>query len=219
MTHAYDKIYLNMAQKSMGDMCHFASHDMGWNLHSFFLQFISTGVANAFEKGNPAFIAGRSGYELAYEVYYRLTGSECEVKPNYVYGKSPEYFAGWSLAYYSWYRDMSFAVIDRVISIDEIVDMYHPYHEMDIISFVDVVDDRLREHKNESMLKRLRTYAGLTQKQLAARAGVSQRMIEQYEQGRKDISHASAQSVLNIADAVGCSVEELCQPVSAKKLM
>ena len=56
-----------------------------------------------------------SGVELFYEVYYEVTGAECEVKPSGCYNKSPEYFAGWSLAYYSWYRNMSYDDIQKII--------------------------------------------------------------------------------------------------------
>ena len=112
------------------------------------------------------------------KVYYRLTGAECEVAPEYVYGKSPEYFAGWSAAYYSWYKDISFSDINRVVPIDKIVDLYHPYHEMDVMRFVDYMDEKMSAYYKESQLKRLRIYANLTQKMLSEKSGVSQRMIE-----------------------------------------
>ena len=87
--------------------------------------------------------------------------------------------------------------------------MYHPYHEMDVMQFVIAIDEKMKVYLEESRLKRLRMYAKLTQKELAARSGVSQRMIEQYEQGRKSLSHASADSVSRLADALGCNRAEL----------
>ncbi len=57
----------------------------------------------------------------------------------------------------------------------------------------------------------MRAYAGLTQKMLAEKTGVSVRMIEQYEQGRKDINHASAETVYKLAKSLGCSMEELIE--------
>ena len=142
-------------------------------------------------------------------MYYRLTGAECEIKPQYVYGKSPEYFAGWSLAYYSWYSNNSFRDIYRIIATDKVVSMYKPYHEMDVMQFVMALDDKMREAFEESKLKRLRCYMKLTQKELAIKSGVSRRMIEQYEQGRKSLSHASAVTVSNLADALGCNMSDL----------
>lgn len=209
MIHAYDKNYLSKARQAMGDMLHFAAHDLKWDISKFYEAFISTGLAHSVEIGTPTYTVGKSGYELAFEVYYRVTGSECNVSPVYVFGKSPEYFAGWAVAYYSWYTNTSFASINRVAPIKSIIDMYNPYHEMDIMHFVEALDTRMSAFKNESQIKRLRKYAELTQKMLADRAGVSQRMIEQYEQGRKDIKHASVETVLQLARALNCSVEEL----------
>ena len=54
-----------------------------------------------------------------------------------------------------------------------------------------------------------RVALGMTQKQLAVKSGVSQRMIEQYEQGRKDLNHASVSTVKQLAGAIGCSIEQL----------
>ena len=143
MTHAYDEIYLSKAQKAMGDMCHFVVHDWKWDLQEYFLLFISTGVARLVEIGSPDFVVGKSGYEIAYEVYYRQYGEECSIRPNYVYGKSPEYFAGWSVAYFSWYRNLSYEKICNAVSMNKIVDLYHPYHEMDVMQFVAEMERRM----------------------------------------------------------------------------
>ena len=209
MIHAYDKSYLSKTQRAMGDMLHFAAYDLKWDISKFYNAFISTGLAHSVETGTPAYTVGKSGYELAFEVYYRLTGSECEVSPVYVFEKSPEYFAGWSVAYYSWYTNTPFEKINRVTPITSIIDMYNPYHEMDITHFVEVIDARISAYNNETQLKRLRKYAQLTQKMLAERSGVSQRMIEQYEQGRKELSHASAETAVRLASVLNCSVKDL----------
>ncbi len=55
----------------------------------------------------------------------------------------------------------------------------------------------------------MRKYAQLTQKMLAERSGVSQRMIEQYEQGRKELKHASAETVVRLSRVLNCSVNDL----------
>ena len=209
MTHAYNELYLGKAQVAMGDMLHFARYDMQWNIERYFDLYINTDVARRFYMGEPRVLVGMSGVELFYEVYYEVTGAECDVKPSGCYNKSPEYFAGWSLAYYSWYRNMSYDDIQKIIPINEVVEMYEPFHEMDVRQFVDALDKRRETIKNETRLKRLRAYAGLTQKQLSVKSGVSQRMIEQYEQGRKNLSHASVATVISLADAIGCNVRDI----------
>ena len=130
-------------------------------------------------------------------------------KQHPVWERSPEFFAGWAIAYYAWYTDNSFRNINRRLPIDEVVAMYNPYHEMDISQFVIEVDSRMSKYNKESQLKRLRLYASLTQSELATRSGVSKRMIEQYEQGRKTLANASATTVIRLADVLNCDVREL----------
>lgn len=60
-------------------------------------------------------------------------------------------------------------------------------------------------------LKKMRQKAGLTQKELAEKAGVSKRMIEQYEQGIKDINEAGAIRVYYMAKALQCNVQDLLE--------
>ncbi len=86
--------------------------------------------------------------------------------------------------------------------------MYNPYHEMDIMQFVDAIEEKANDHQ-KSQLKRLRLYAGLTQKELSERTDIPLRTIQQYEQGQKDISHARADSIVKLAKALYCNVEDI----------
>lgn len=58
-------------------------------------------------------------------------------------------------------------------------------------------------------LKRLRTEKGLTQAQLAESVGTTQRMIQKYESGERDIQKVQVQTVLKMAQALGCSMEDI----------
>ena len=89
--------------------------------------------------------------------------------------------------------------------------MYSPYHEMDIRQFSDEMYILINRHQDTCALARLRTYAGLSQKALAEKADVSVRMIEQYEQGKKDIRKAAADTVLRLSRTLHCSMEDLMQ--------
>lgn len=60
-------------------------------------------------------------------------------------------------------------------------------------------------------LKEKRQQAGLSQSQLAERSGISFRMIQHYEQGVKDLNKAAAITVYNLAQALGCTVEDLVE--------
>ena len=60
-----------------------------------------------------------------------------------------------------------------------------------------------------SNIQAKRKAAGLSQRQLADRAGVSVRALQHYEQGSLDINKAAAEQVYRLARALGCSIEEL----------
>ena len=161
--------------------------------------FLASGVAASFGEGDAHFIAGMSGYELAYEVLER-----CGVKfsrvvdPSPPDGKSPEFWAAWSVAHYQWFRGLSFARIDAFAPIDDIVAMYHPYHEMDISRFCDEMDRLYRLKYPERNLQR---------------SGVSIRTIQELEQGRKDINRAGIDTLMPLAAALSVDVESLVERV------
>ena len=89
---------------------------------------------------------------------------------------------------------MSFAEINQAIPVTEVRMLYTPYHEMDVRQFVDKMNELYREAKPETNLKELRTFANLSQSELAQQAGVSVRTIQQYEQRRKDINKAQTET-------------------------
>lgn len=58
-------------------------------------------------------------------------------------------------------------------------------------------------------LKNMRTQRGYSQGRLAELSGVNVRMIQYYEQGLRDINIAQAETVLKLAQALDCNMEEL----------
>lgn len=60
-------------------------------------------------------------------------------------------------------------------------------------------------------LKRIRQERGFSQAELAKRAGVSVRMVQNYEQGANDINRAEALTVWRLAVALGCRMEDLIE--------
>ena len=60
-------------------------------------------------------------------------------------------------------------------------------------------------------LKEIRETKGLSQSQLAKASGVNVRLIQHYEQGFRDINKASAETVLKLADALGCDIREIME--------
>lgn len=62
-----------------------------------------------------------------------------------------------------------------------------------------------------SNLKTIRTNNNLSQSQLAEKSGVNVRMIQNYEQGTKDINKAQVITVYKLAEALQVSVEDLIE--------
>lgn len=58
-------------------------------------------------------------------------------------------------------------------------------------------------------LKQIREAAGITQAELAKLTGISVRVIQNYEQGTRDLNGARAITVYQISKALGCTVEDL----------
>lgn len=58
-------------------------------------------------------------------------------------------------------------------------------------------------------LKSIRTFRGISQKILSEWSGVNLRMIQNYEQGTKDIKKASIVTIKSLAVALDCSIDDL----------
>lgn len=211
MIRAYDKVYLDKARVAMGRMLDFAVYDLKYEISSFFELFISSGVADRFEKGDFSVIVGMSGVELAYYVLEKANVPIERMKPNYTIDRSEEYWTGWALAYYQWETALKFEDIIQHVPITKIVQLYSPYHEMDIRHFCDKMNELYRNAKPETNLKQFRQKAELSQKQLAELSGVPLRTIQQYEQRQKNINKAQAEYLVMLARTLYCSVEELLE--------
>ena len=51
MICAYDKVYLNMAQRVMGNMLNYAVYDCGYELPEYYNIFLESGYSERFEIG------------------------------------------------------------------------------------------------------------------------------------------------------------------------
>ena len=211
MICAYDKLYLEKARVALGRMLDFAVHELKYDVTIFFDTFLASGIAKEFEHGDAGVVVGRSGVELTYEVLERVGSMETRMKAYYSAWKSPEYWAGWALAYYQWKTALSFAEIVRYVPIIRIVALYEPYHEMDIRQFADKMNELYHEAKGDTNLKILRKRAGYTQKELALLTGIPMRTLQQYEQRQKNINKASVEYMYAISKVLGCEIRELME--------
>ena len=65
MTHAYSESYLNNAKDRLSSFFDYAINNCKLKPDWITALFINTGYAEQFERGNPAYVAGMSGVELA----------------------------------------------------------------------------------------------------------------------------------------------------------
>lgn len=211
MMRAYDQNLLNKARGSLAGMFEYAVNGYGLALEEFYLQFLRSSLAGDFAAGDSSVLAGMSGVEMAYRVILENDAGAVLAKPVFQVNKSPEYWLGWALAYYQWYRNLSFDRITENVGVNDVLLMYPKYHEMDIMHFVEALDEMRAAVYPESALKRFRMYAGLSQKQLAEKTDIPVRTIQQYEQRQKNINHAQADYVIRMAHALYCRPEDLLE--------
>lgn len=211
MIHAYQETYLNKAQSALGDAFDYVINTCGIPGEDFTKLFSVSSTSKRMENGEPAFLAGKSGIEIAADVIFETTGKRLEAAPEEHFGRSREYWIGWAVCYYQWFSARSFSEIFKVLSFDDLQRMYFTLHEADITKFVDIADERIRDCYKDTNLKRIRTSYGCSQAELAKRSGVSLRCIQVYEQRNKDINKASVETVYRISKVLGCTIEDLLE--------
>lgn len=211
MIRAYQEIYLSKAQSVLGDAFDYAVNTCNIPGADFVKLFVASSVSKRMENGEPAYLVGKSGIEIAREIVTEAKGQVPETEPQEHFERSKEYWIGWAVAYYQWYSERKYGDIFGVVSFDDLQKMYYTLHEADITKFADIMDSRMREYFSETNLKRIRTIYGFTQLELAKRSGVSLRSIQMYEQRNKNINKASADTMYRLARALGCTMEDLIE--------
>ena len=211
MIRAYREIYLSKAQAALGDAFDYAVNACGIPGAEFVKLFTVSSVSKRMENGEPSLLAGKSGIEIVADVVLETTGKILMTEQKDSIGRSREYWIGWAVAYYQWYSSRSYSEIFKALSFEELQEMYHTLHEADISKFADIADERIRAYFDETVLKRIRTAYGCSQATLAKLSGVSLRSIQMYEQRRKDINKASAETLYRISKVLGCTIEDLLE--------
>ena len=140
MARAYKKTYLNGAMRNLAVMMDCGVRKYGYPIEEFYDKFLSCEVARQFAAGNPRYLVGMSGAELADSVV-EASGGTIRKENDGTYTVSPEYWAGWALAYYQWLTRRSFAYMRKKgLGINEVIAMYYPLHEADLSKFAAAAD-------------------------------------------------------------------------------
>ena len=112
----------------------------GYPIEEFYRMFLASDVSRQFAGGNPRYLVGMSGAELA-DCVVEATGGNVLSENDGTYTVGPEYWAGWVLAYYHWLTHRSFAYMHKKgLGIREVLAMYYPLHEADLSKFASAAD-------------------------------------------------------------------------------
>ena len=140
MARAYKKMYLDEAMRNLAVMMDCGVRKYGYTIEEFYEKFLASELSRQFSKGNPRYLVGLSGAELADMVVEASGGTPSDLNDG-TYTVGPEYWAGWALAYYQWLTRRSFAYMQRKgLTINEVIAMYYPLHEADLSKFADAAD-------------------------------------------------------------------------------
>ena len=203
MIHAYNETYLNSVMHNLGAVFDIAINALEIKIDLFADIFANSKIARGIEKGVPNILAGKSATEMLMIIL------EKDIDYNLVpINRTPEYWAGWVLANAQWYLNKTFKEIISVMPLSTLINMYYPYHEANEMKII----EKIKVHFSQvSSLKMIRKKRKLTQEQLAMLSGVNVRSIRSYEQGDNDILKAQGDTLLMLARALDCTVEELLQ--------
>lgn len=206
---SYDELYLEGAMFNLGEAFDYAVNLCGLDIDEFADIFITGEYAKRFACGEPKIVAGLSGTELVMEMLPSV-GINLDFPPPSSDGNySREFWVGWVIAYYQWRTGVSFKEIFSFIKASKIREMYTPFHEAGEENFVCALDEMMSKEPGYQKLAFQRKVVGYSQRKLAQKAGVNLRTLQQYESGAKDLNKASVETVLNLAWALGCDIEDI----------
>lgn len=206
---SYSKIYLDDVSRNLGTMMEYANM-CNIDVTKFWDIFVSSNVARQIERGNPKYLCGMSAIDLFDYVMDDCSNDSFFEQLNYI-PITKYYWVGWILAQYQQYKGISFFNINKKIPINKIIVLYSTLHEADVSKFFEIADRYIKEKKEETNLKRIRTNAGMSQSKLAKLADVKLRNIQMYEQRHNDINKAQVDILIRISKVLGCSIEDLLE--------
>ena len=207
---SYNNIYLENIAVNIGTMFQYATNE-GFDPKYFWDVFVHSQIAKEIENGNPKYLVGCSAIDLLNFVLKEKMGKHKNINPKHFLNPNRYYWVGYVLTYYQCYKNISFNRLNKLVNIQNILDLYDTLHEADISKFFKTMDEYISSNKNDTNLKQIRLAAGLSQSQLAEKANVSIRNIQMYEQRKNDINKAQVDILLRISKTLGCFIENLLE--------
>ena len=211
MIHAYNKLYLTDAQRFLAHSFDYAITDCKIDVDLFGDVFSSSSIAKRMERGDPRIVSGMAGEEATIKILKEVNANINLPELFFNQSRTPAYWAGWALSYYQWYTARTFKDIFSKIPLSKIIEMYNPYHEIDLVLFVEEMEKRYKSIILETKLKMIREARGVSQSKLAEASGVTKRSIQLYEQRVNDIDKAQVHTVYKLSRVLGCDIEDLLE--------
>lgn len=143
MTYTYDESYLTDVQKNLGFFFQFLMWNLKLSPENAQRVFLESQIPYQIEIGNPDFLCGKSGFELAMLALpnqnLKIQISQAVAEPFY---PQAEYWCGYVLAYIQWKRNIKFETILQKCTLSHLMQSYHLLHETDITKVDEVLMDR-----------------------------------------------------------------------------
>jgi len=211
MVYAYNKMYLEDAINNLGEAADYAINDCHMDLMRFFTMFSLSSYAKGFEKGSPRVISGMSGIEMFMSMCEERNFHIDFPSPKNEYSATPEFWTGRTIALFQWYTGSRFTNMFYYISPEEIYNMYPALHEASEYKCITTIERFIANKKLPSRLQHRRKQCGLTQSELAQKAEVNIRTLQQYENKAKNINKASADTLCDLANILSCDIEDIME--------
>ena len=140
MAYPYDEIYLESVQKNLGFFFQISLRNLNLLPQDVQNTFLASDVSKQIEMGNPDFLCGKSGYELALIAFPKiLTDDIIKQAISEPFYPEAEYWSGTVLAYCQWKTGKSFSAIFAQYPLERILSNYHLMHEADITKMVNLI--------------------------------------------------------------------------------
>lgn len=136
---AYSELYLKDAQENIAWAFEYGVLGLKFSLEEFVQKWLSFKYINLIENGNPHFISGMSGIELAWLV----AGLKNQKVVDIGFSPSENYWTGFVASIYQWSRNVTYTEIFSNVTASDFLRMYPTFHEEDTANVLEEIDRRL----------------------------------------------------------------------------
>ena len=144
MAYPYDEVYLEPVQKNLGFFFQMALHNLKLAPEIVQDAFLTSQIPEQIEMGNPDFLCGKSGYELALIAFPQvITDKIIKQAVSEPFYPEAEYWSGTILAYIQWKSGKTFSEILSRYPLERILSNYHLMHEADITKMAEIIKSTL----------------------------------------------------------------------------